>query len=110
MNFWVGRPCKFSSPCLNRSYDTIPTAITKKKIITNPSDIATSFNNYFAKVAIDIQSPTRFSKSKYFDYISPVNIKSFLITPTDSSEVFNITSFLKPDKSNASNSITTETS
>ena len=75
-----------------------------KKIITNPSDIVNAFNNYFAKVAIDIQSSIRFSKKKY-DYLPPLNIELFFITPTDSTEVSNIISSLNHDKSDGPNSI-----
>ena len=42
-----------------------PTAITvNNEAITNPSDIANAFNNYFTKVAIDIEFSLRFSKKK----------------------------------------------
>ena len=37
-----------------------------------------------------------------------MNIESYFITPTGSSEVFNIISFLKLDKSDVSNSIPTK--
>ena len=47
----------------NNSNHVFPTAITvDNETITNPSDIANAFNNYFSKVAIDIQSSIRFSK------------------------------------------------
>ena len=76
----------------NNSNHSFPTAITvNKETITNPSDIANAFNNYFAKVAIDIQFSITFSKKKY-DYIAPLNIESFFITPSDSTEVSNIIS------------------
>ena len=73
--------------------------------ITNPTDIANAFNNYFAKVAIDIQSSIRFSNKKYYNYFPPLNIESFSKTPTDSTEVSNIISFLNQDKNDGSNSI-----
>ena len=71
--------------------------------ITNPSSIANAFSNYFAKVAIYIQSFIRFFKKKY--YLPPLNIESFFITPTDSTEVSNIISSLNHDKSDGPNSI-----
>ena len=75
----------------NNSNHIFPTAITvNNKTLTNPPDIANAFNNYFAKVAIDIQFSITFSKKKY--YIPPLNIESFFITPSDSTEVSNITS------------------
>ena len=51
----------------NNSNYIFPTAITvNKETITNPSDIANTFNNYSAKVA-------RFSKKKYYDYLPSLN-------------------------------------
>ena len=59
-NMWRGIKEIISS---NSSNHIFPTAITvNNETITNPSDIANAFNNYFAKVAIDIQSSIRFSK------------------------------------------------
>ena len=47
----------------NNSNHVFPTTITgNNETITNPSDIHNVFNNYFAKVDIDIQSSIRFSK------------------------------------------------
>ena len=72
---------KIISP--NNSNNPFPTAITlNNETISNPSDIAKAFNNYFAKVAVDIQYSIRFSKKKHFDYIPPPNIESFFITLT----------------------------
>ena len=75
----------------NNSNHIFPTAIrVNNETNTNPSDIANAFYNYFAKVAIDIQSSIRFSKKKYYDYILPLNIESFFLTPTDITEISNI--------------------
>ena len=91
---------------LKSSINTIPTAITDNNVtIANPSEIANAFNSCFAKLSIDIQSSIRFSKRKYCDYLLPnLNIKSFLINATDSTEVPSIISSLNQDK-NAPNSI-----
>ena len=91
---------------LKSSINTIPTAITDNNVtIANPSEIANAFNSCFAKLSIDIQSSIRFSKRKYCDYLLPIlNIKSFLINATDSTEVPSIISSLNQDK-NAPNSI-----
>ena len=90
----------------NNSNHTFPTAITVNNevlIITNPSDIANAFNNYFAKVAIDIQSSIRFPKKKY--YLPPLNTESFFLTPTNSTEVSNIILSLNQNKSDGPNNI-----
>ena len=90
----------------NSSNHTFPTAITvNNETITNPSDIANAFNNYFAKVAINIQSSIRFSKKKYYDYLPLLNIESFFLTPTDSTEVSNIIFSLNQNKKDGPNSI-----
>ena len=67
--------------------------------------IANAFNNYFAKVAINIQSSIRFSKKQYYDYLPPLNIESFFLTPTDSTEVSNIIFSLNQNKSDGPNII-----
>ena len=90
----------------NNSNYIFPTTTTvNKEAITNPSYIDNAFNNYLAKVAIDIQSYIRFSKKKYYDYLPPLNIESFFITPTDSTEVSNTISSLNQDKSDEPNCI-----
>ena len=100
---WRGTKKIISS---NNSNHIFPTAITvNNETITNPSDIANVFNSYFAKVAIDIQSCIRFSKKKFYDYLPPLNIESFFLTPTDSTEVSNIISSLNKNKSDGPNSI-----
>ena len=90
----------------NNSNHIFPTAITvNTETITNPSDIANAFNNYFANFALDIQSSIRFSKRKYYDYLPPLNIESFFLTPPDSTDVFNIIFSLNQNKSDGPNSI-----
>ena len=50
----------------NNSNHIFPTAITiNKETISNLYDIANTFNNFFAKVAIDIQSSISFFMKKY---------------------------------------------
>ena len=66
-------------------------------IISDIKQKGMEFACYFAKVFIDTQSSIRFSKTKGFDYLPQVNIESFFITLTGSSEVFNSISSLKLD-------------
>ena len=90
----------------NSSHHTFPTAITvNNERITNPSDIANVFNDYFATGAIDIQSSIRFSKKKYYDYLLPLNMESLFLTATDSIEVSNIIFSLNQKKSDGPNII-----
>ena len=98
-NMWKGTKKIIST---NNSNHIFPTAITvNSETITT----ANAFNNYFAKVAIDVQSSIRFSKKKYYDYLLPLNVESLFITPTDSNEVSNIISSLNQKKSDRPNSI-----
>ena len=86
----------------NNSNHTFPTALlVNNETITNPSDIVNAFNNYFVKVAVNIQSSIRFSK-KIYDYLPPLNIESFFLTPA---EVSNIIFSLNQNKSDGPNSI-----
>ena len=62
-------------------------------------------NKYFVKVAIDIQSPMRFSKKIYIGDLLPLNVESFFITQTVSTDISSIVSTLSQDKSDGSNSI-----
>ena len=106
-NMWRGIKKIISS---NNSNHIFLTAITvNNETITNPSDIANAFNNYFATVAIDIQSSIRFSKKKYYDYLPPLNIELFFLTPTDSTDVSSIISSLNQNKSDGPNSIPIKT-
>ena len=90
----------------NNSNHIFPTAITvNNETIINSSDIANALNNYFAKVAIDIQSSITFSKKKYYDYLAPLNIESICVTATDSTKVSNIIFSLNQNKSDGPNSI-----
>ena len=71
--------------------------------------MSNSFNNCFAKGAIDthpiLHQILQF-KRKYFDYIPLANNESLFVTPIDTSEVFNITSFkVESDGPNSSFSI-----
>ena len=100
---WRGIKKTISS---NNSNHIFPTAITvNNETITNPSDITNAFNNYFAKVAIDIQSSIRFSKKKYYDYLPLLNIESFFLAPADSTEVSTFIFSLNQNKSDGPNNI-----
>ena len=46
-----------------------------------------------------------FSRKKYYDYLPPLNIESFFLTPTDSTEVSNIIFSLNQNKGDGPNSI-----
>ena len=52
-------------PSYNSNH-TFPSTITiNNETITNLSDIANALNNYFAKVAVDMQSSIRFCRTNF---------------------------------------------
>ena len=87
-NMWRGIKKIISSS--NSNYIFLTAITVNSETVTNPSDIANAFNNCFTKAAVDIQSSIRFFEKKYYDYLPPLNIESFFITPADSTEVSNI--------------------
>ena len=88
---------------------TVPFTIIEDNIsLTNPKDIADAFNNYFSNVANSIKSSIKYSRNKFFDFLTQININSFLINPTDKTEIKNIILSLDPLRSIGPNSIPTK--
>ena len=99
------RNCK--NICLSNSILTTPTAITDDNVsITNHSEITNAFNDYSAKVAVDIQSSIRFPNESIL-ITSTLKYLIVFISAIDSAEVSSITFSLKLDKSDRPNSIST---
>ena len=76
--------------------------------LTEPQDTANAFNKYFVNVATGIQSSIRYSKNNFHDFLTPININSFFLNPTDEIEVKNIILSLNPSKAIGPNSIPTK--
>ena len=89
----------------NNSNHIFSTAITvDKKTITKPSDIGNAFNNYFAKVAIDIQSSIRFTNKSTMNTSTP-KYRIILYNSNESAKVSNIISSLNQGKNDEPNKI-----
>ena len=78
--------------------------------ITNPYDIANTFNNYFPSV--DEATKKTKTKTKYLyknssDYLSNESSSTVFLQPTDKEEIANIISSLNPNKASGPNSIYT---
>ena len=58
--------------------------------------------------ATNIQSPIRYSKNNFHDFLPPININYFFFNPTNETEVKNIIICLNPPKAIAPNSIPTK--
>ena len=72
--------------------------------ITNPYDIANTFNNYFASIA-ETTKKTKYSHKHFSDYLANENGNSIFLQPTDKEEIANIISSLSSNKASGPNSI-----
>ena len=77
--------------------------------ITEPTEIANKFNNYYTSIADDILEKRKYNGNKSFkDYLNnPLNI-SMALYECDHTEVKNIILSLHPKKASGPNSIPTE--
>ena len=93
---------------LKDSRSTVPSTIIEANIsLTNPKDIADTFNNYFSNVATGIKSFIKYFRDRCFDFLPQININTFFINPTDKTEIKNIILSLDPLRSVGPNSIPT---
>ena len=85
-----------------------PTCIFDKgSSITDPSQIANVFNDYFSSIGESLQSKIHSSHLHFTKYLKNPNIHSFFLSPTDSTEVSNLILSLKNGKAAGPNSIPT---
>ena len=68
-----------------------PSSISyNNKTVTSPFEIANAFNNYFSNIALDIQSSIKYSAKEIHEFLPPLSIKSFFLSPTDKNEIIAI--------------------
>ena len=72
--------------------------------ITNPYDIANTFNNYFASIA-ETTKKKIYSHKNFSHYLANENGNSIFLQPTDKEEIANIISSLNSNKASGPNSI-----
>ena len=78
------------------------------KLITNPSEIAEGFNNYFSTIAEKLQQDTVFGTNNFSKYLdAPLNY-NFLFNPADSNEILFIIDSMENRKATGPHSIPTE--
>ena len=96
-NVWKG----INSIINNKSKNSpSPTCIIdNNKTITDPKQIANSFNNFFTNVSEKIQSKIRPSNQHFSNYLKNACNSSLFIKPTTPSEVMDLISNLKIGKS-----------
>ena len=51
--------------------------------ITNPDDIANTFNNYFASIAETTTRSIKYSRNHFLDYLSNESSSTIFLQPTD---------------------------
>ena len=105
-NVWKGIKSIINVKCKN--FDT-PTCLTIDDVtITDPIQIASSFNDYFSTIAEKIISKRKFAGAKsYRDFLTNRLLEDFIFSDCDTDEVINIISSLKTNKVYGPHSIPT---
>ena len=73
--------------------------------ITNPYDIANTFNNYFASIAETTKKSIKYSHKHFSDYLSNESSSTIFLQPTDKEEIVNIISSPSSNKASDRNII-----
>ena len=58
--------------------------------ITNPYDIANTFNNYFASIAETTKKSIKYTHKHFSEYLSNESDGTIFLQPTDKEEIANI--------------------
>ena len=85
----------------------IPTVLSldNGNTVTNPYDIANTFNNYFASIAETTKKNVKYLHKHFSDYLSNENSSTIFLQPTDKEEIANFMSSLNSNKASGPNSI-----
>ena len=73
--------------------------------LSNPTDIANVFNDFFSSVASKIQSKINYAHKSFYDFLPPPASGSFFISPCTKEEILDIISGLSSGKATGPNSI-----
>ena len=103
-NTWKGIKSLIS---LKTVASSIPTVLSlgNGDTITNPYDIANTFNNYFASIAETTKKSIKYTYKHFSDYLSNESDSTIFLQPTDKEEIANIISSLNFSKASGPNSI-----
>ena len=103
-NTWKGIKSLIS---LKTKASSVPTILSMENgdTITNPYDIANSFNNYFASIAETTKRSIKYSHKHFSDYLSNESSSTIFLHPTDKEEIANIISSLNSNKASGPNSL-----
>ena len=103
-NTWKGIKSLISLKTVASSVPTV-LSLDNGDTITNPSDIANTFNNYFASIAETTKKSIKYSHKHFSDYLSNESSSTIFLQPTDKEEIANIISSLNSNKTSGPNSI-----
>ena len=84
---------------LNNLSSNVPRTLSVNVTISDPCDIANTFNNYFSSIAKKTKDNINYSHKHYSDYLSDKCKNSFFIHPTNKDEIADIISSLDKNKS-----------
>ena len=103
-NTWKGIKSFISLKTVASSVPTV-LSLDNGDTITNPYDIANTFNNYFASIAETTKKSIKYSHKHFSDYLSNESSVIIFLQPTDKEEIANIISSLNSNKASGPNSI-----
>ena len=92
-------------PLKSASHSSPSSIYYNNKTVTSPFEIANAFNNYFSNIVLDIQSSIKYSAKEFYEFLPPLSIKSFFLSPTGKNEIISIISALDSQKASGPNSI-----
>ena len=92
---------------LKTKASSVPAVLSRENgdAITNPSDIANTFNNYFVSTAETTKRSIEYLHKHFSDYLSNESDTAIFLQPTDKEEITNIISPLNSNKASGPNSI-----
>ena len=92
-NTWKG--IKYLISLKTKAY-SVPTVLSREDgdTITNPYDIANTFNNYFTSIAETTKRGIKYSHKHFPDYLSNESSSTIFLQPTEKEEIANTYSLL----------------
>ena len=103
-NTWKGIKSLTSLKTVASSVPTV-LSLVNRDAITNPYDIANTFNNYFASIAETTKKSIKYSHKHFSDDLSNESSSTIFLQPADNDEIANIISSLNSNKASGPNSI-----
>ena len=96
-NTWKGIKSLISLKTVASSVPTV-LSLDNGYTITNPYDIANTFNNYFAYIAETTKKSIKYSHKHFSDYLSNESSSTISLQPTDKEEIANIISSINSER------------